>query len=56
MSPDPIEELARCGMRVIWVNDLDGSVILVHGEGIVLADADLERADVCDEALRLLAS
>lgn len=52
--------LQYCGLRVIWVDALDESVILVEGEGIVLADAiltaDAVMSVLWDAAARLLMS
>lgn len=52
--------LQCCGLRVIWVDALDESVVLVEGEGIVLADAiltaDAVMSVLWDAAARLLMS
>lgn len=50
---DPIDQLATCGLRVVWADDLDRQVILLREERIVLADSSVSRSDVSELALSL---
>lgn len=48
---DPLSALAYTGIRVVWVDALDGDVLLIEEHGIALADAGLTRADVASVLL-----
>ena len=51
---DPLSALADFDVRVVWINDLEDEVLIIDEHRLVLADADLSRADVAGRLIELL--
>lgn len=51
---DPLDAIAATGYRVVWVNDLGSSVLILDDHRLALADADLTRAEVAERLLEAL--
>lgn len=50
-DPDPIEAVTARGWRVVWVSDLEGELLILEHERLILVDADMPRRTAADAIL-----
>lgn len=48
VADDPLQLLAAMNLRLVWISDLGGDVLLLEEHGLALADVTLSHRQVAD--------